>query len=113
MWTGGTCKKLGSSLTLSQFQMCCANDQAMLTPLSHIPAEVKDLLIRNDVIAKESKESTTTCNPALSFTLSNVCIATNCLDHPNATYKTVNGTLSVNRTIVSPNTFKVNSLIDK
>ena len=60
-------KKLGLSLTLSQFQMYCANWQVMLAPLRHISAEMRDLLIRNDVIANELKKITTTYNPALSF----------------------------------------------
>ena len=67
MRTRGTLNKLGSSLTLPQFQVCFANDQATLAPLRHIPAEVRDLLIRNDAIAKEFKVNTRTHSLALRF----------------------------------------------
>jgi len=54
MSTRETRMKLGLSFTLPQFQMCCAKGQTMLAPLKHMAAEeVRDLLIRNDAIAKE------------------------------------------------------------
>jgi len=68
MRTRGIRKKLGSRFTLSQFQMCYANGQFMLTPLRHISAEVRDLLIKNDAIAKEFKANIRAHNSALKFT---------------------------------------------
>jgi hypothetical protein len=49
-------KKFESSLTLPHFQMCCANGQAILALLRHISAEMRDLLTRNDVVAKVQGE---------------------------------------------------------
>jgi len=40
----------------------------MLAPLRHIAAEARDLLIRNDAIAKEFKANMMTHNSALRFT---------------------------------------------
>ena len=68
MRTKGTRKKLGSRLTLYQYQMCYTNGSTALDSLRHIPAEVRDLLIRKDAIAKGFKENIRTHNIALSFT---------------------------------------------
>ena len=67
----GTRKKPGLSLTLHRFQACCANGQAMLALLRHIPAETRDLLIRSNATAKDFKVNTMACNLVLSFTSMN------------------------------------------
>ncbi|CAO3645888.1 unnamed protein product [Mucor fragilis] len=69
-------RKLESSLTLPLFQMCCANGQAMLAPLRHIQIGKRDLLIRNNVIAKELKKNTATYNPALRLVSMNADLDT-------------------------------------